>query len=377
MTSIASDLQKVLNVAPLYSQTATPAMRERDAVIADLKTELQNALVPFQKIPEIAALDLHVSAGGRQGMYAPVPWVRIYSPQHSPNATAGRYLVYLFAADGSRAYLSLNQGTSDPSGRYEPLSNRSLLLALAAEARSSLGDFIEDRTAAKAKISMDLAWSSVSVRRTRRIRNYEDANILAIQYESGSIPDDGILLDDLSGMLPLLACLYDVVNYPATASTHVSGTGGENGRVARTTISITQGRQIDAAVRSAVEHYAEDLTESHLRDLGWTTVRRVGTQNLGYDLECENSKGEHLHVEVKGTQGLGEEVIMTRNEVRHIRLESQCDADHALFVISQIKVQRNGDIKCTGGRINPVWSSAIESGKFSPTEYSYQVPPIE
>ena len=83
MTSIASDLQRVLDLASQYSQTATSAMLERDAVIADLKTELQNALVPFQEIPEIAALDLRVSAGGRQGMYAPVPWVRAYSPNAS------------------------------------------------------------------------------------------------------------------------------------------------------------------------------------------------------------------------------------------------------------------------------------------------------
>jgi MrcB-like, N-terminal domain len=42
-----------------------------------------------------------------------VPWVRIYAPEQSPTAQEGIYLTYLFAADGSRAYLSLMHGSSE------------------------------------------------------------------------------------------------------------------------------------------------------------------------------------------------------------------------------------------------------------------------
>lgn len=56
----------------------------------------------------------HLRVVGRDGSGSRtrVPWVRLFDPLHSPKATAGWYLVFLFAADGSACYLSLNQGTS-------------------------------------------------------------------------------------------------------------------------------------------------------------------------------------------------------------------------------------------------------------------------
>ena len=42
-----------------------------------------------------------------------MPWVRVYAPAQSPTAQEGIYLTYLFAADGSRAYLSLMHGSSE------------------------------------------------------------------------------------------------------------------------------------------------------------------------------------------------------------------------------------------------------------------------
>src|SRR6185437_3824538 len=90
-----------------------------------------------------------------------------------------------------------------------------------------------------------------------------------------------------------------------------------------------QGLLRETAVRRAVEIYAEDHAESYLQKHGWT-VERVGSQKLGYDLECINQQGGLLHVEVKGTQSLGEEVFLTRNEVLHSGPQGECDAEHAL-----------------------------------------------
>jgi Domain of unknown function (DUF3883) len=65
-----------------------------------------------------------------------------------------------------------------------------------------------------------------------------------------------------------------------------------------------------------VEVHAEDGAEAYFRGLGWS-VDRVGPQRLGYDLECGDAAGTRLHVEVKGTQGLGEEVFLTRKGASH------------------------------------------------------------
>ena len=58
--------------------------------------------------------DYETSFGARQASIAAVPWLGIFPPEQM--AQRGIYLVYLFAADGSAAYLSLNQGTEDVNG---------------------------------------------------------------------------------------------------------------------------------------------------------------------------------------------------------------------------------------------------------------------
>jgi hypothetical protein len=122
-----------------------------------------------------------------------------------------------------------------------------------------------------------------------------------------------------------------------------------------------------------VEVYAEDSAESYFRKSGWN-VKRVGAQKLGYDLECVNPAGEILHVEVKGTQSLGEEVFLTRNEACHNGPQSQCSAEHALYVLSRIEIHESDGIKCTGGSPNSVWPWTINQASLTPTVYAYRVP---
>jgi hypothetical protein len=41
-----------------------------------------------------------------------VPWVRVFNEMQSPDPTRGWYVVFLFSADGSKAYISLNLGVT-------------------------------------------------------------------------------------------------------------------------------------------------------------------------------------------------------------------------------------------------------------------------
>jgi hypothetical protein len=130
MSSIALDIQQILDLASQYSRDPTPAMRRRDAIGKELAGKLDSALEPVRDLPGLSELDLQVKAGGWEGNVSPLPWVRVYSKLYAPSAQQGIYLVYLFAADGSRAYLSLNQGTSVPKpggGMRTTTNTRSLL----------------------------------------------------------------------------------------------------------------------------------------------------------------------------------------------------------------------------------------------------------
>ncbi len=144
-------------------------------------------------------------------------------------------------------------------------------------------------------------------------------------------------------------------------------------RAARRTKTRAQGRLNDYEIRRAIELHAEDRAVELFEADGWD-VERVGSLHLGFDLLCKRS-GLELHVEVKGTQRLGEEVILTRNEVtHHAEYGGTCEAEHCLFVVSQIEVERHAQVTCQGGstRILRPWIPQHEG--LTPSEYMYRLP---
>jgi hypothetical protein len=369
----------VLAAAPDYSQSETPAMQRRDAALADMVTRLSTVLPELSQGLGLASLGLRAKTGGFQGNYSPTAWMRIYAADYAPRATEGFYIAYLFATDGSAVYLSLNQGTSEyRSNAMRPVNNRAELRARAAEARRSLSDFEGTPLMRSATLAMDLTWAwtpGVKSESRRRTRNYEDANILAVRYPAGSIPPDEDSLQDLSDMLPLLAALYqqppDLLPAEPTADELPQGSPQ---RMAKRTRQRERDNELDQAVRTAVEKFAEDEAE---RALGpdWD-VQRVGHLHRGYDLDCRHRPtGRILHVEVKGRQDPGEEVVLTRNEVRHHRAHGgDCPSEHALFVLSRVEVTRALVISCTGGTPFLHWDWSPEQDALDPTEYTYRVP---
>lgn len=52
----------------------------------------------------------HVTGSVGQGQWAEVPWVSIFIRDITISATRGYYIVFLFKADGTGVYMSLNQG---------------------------------------------------------------------------------------------------------------------------------------------------------------------------------------------------------------------------------------------------------------------------
>jgi hypothetical protein len=93
-----------------------------------------------------------------------------------------------------------------------------------------------------------------------------------------------------------------------------------------------QGRGLSAAERRAVEERAMALATSYLANQG-RDVTDV-SKKASYDLHCRSAE-EELHVEVRGTTGEGEAVILTRAEVAHSR-----KFPTALVVVSRIRLER-------------------------------------
>lgn len=370
MASMAHDIQLILDSASQYSKDPTPAMLQREAAGRELAEHLRRELAAAAHVPGVAALHLDAKDGGRQAYFGPLAWVRVFSRDYAPTAQRGIYLVYLFAADGSRVYLSLNQGTSEfRSGHQRTVNDTRLLLSRAGQARAELGDLIEAEGAAGTTMSIDLGGHVIVSRDSlAKASAYEDANILAREYRSGQVPPDEQLVADLTGLLPMLARLYEQPLAPASIQ-DLSSSGAPSRPIA-----AAAGREQDTDLRKLVEDYAEQHADAYLTGLGWT-VRHVGPLKLGYDLQCANSEGKALHVEVKGTRTRGEKVALTTGEVRHVREATECGATHALYVVSEIDVSPDRDAQCSGGKATCILPWVIDEADLVPTEYSYRVPP--
>ena len=112
-------MRRVLELQRSYSSSNTPEMQLRGRLVtARRPTRLQRLL--SDPPPYRSNLISKVATGGDQRRGFPGLGLRQAA---LPEATSGWYVVYLFAADGSAVYLSLNQGTTtfeDGSFRSRP-----------------------------------------------------------------------------------------------------------------------------------------------------------------------------------------------------------------------------------------------------------------
>jgi hypothetical protein len=135
------------------------------------------------------------------------------------------------------------------------------------------------------------------------------------------------------------------------------------------TTSNRQGRATDPERRKAVELRAMDAAKAFLVNEGYCVA---DTSSFApYDLVA-NKGGRRIYVEVKGTTGRGEEVILTRNEVEHARTHlGEC----VLFVLHGIEVEETtrGPVGKGGmQRLVRPWDPA--GGPLEPISYWFRLP---
>ena len=165
----------------------------------DLRTRLGTVVQTLE--PHVPP-GLHVDSGWGFGSMAQVPWVAILRPNQTNRV--GHYPVLLFAADGSRLYLSLNQGLR--TLRVAALDAESQRL------RAELGQL-----GSRFSETIDLRGT------TERPKKYERANITALQYVAGAIPADEVILADLDEVIALSGRLQEAqaAAAPSSASTWI------------------------------------------------------------------------------------------------------------------------------------------------------------
>jgi hypothetical protein len=132
-----------------------------------------------------------------------------------------------------------------------------------------------------------------------------------------------------------------------------------------------QGRGLSAEKRRAVELRAMAVVEDLLKEEDWD-VDDVSTKYLGYDIRATRGS-EERHVEVKGTTGNGDSVLLTKGEVRHANEHKE----HAvLAVVREIQLVRDKDSwSAVGGECRILEPWQLHAGVLEPVGYEWVTPP--
>jgi len=134
------------------------------------------------------------------------------------------------------------------------------------------------------------------------------------------------------------------------------------------TVTKSQAFGLDAAGKKAIELHAVGAAINFLKEKGYSEIQDVGSI-YSYDLHAIGPEGR-LHVEVKGTIGKGEKVILTRNEVA---FQKSCFPENALIIVSDIRISFEERISTSGGRIEFISPWVIDDTKLAPISYEYLV----
>ena len=131
-----------------------------------------------------------VSYSAGQGNWAKVPWIALMDDRVTRTTQKGIYCVYLFSEDLSGAYLTLNQGVTEPRRELGPKGGREFLRGTVETMRARLG-----RELSNAGFSID---DGIDLHTSSTLgSDYEASTIAYKHYQHDSVPDPEQLAEDL------------------------------------------------------------------------------------------------------------------------------------------------------------------------------------
>jgi hypothetical protein len=177
----------------ILSQYERVRRDERFGKTCSLWVEFQNIAASLRSAPDVARFkNIVIQWSAGRGNWATVPWVAALDSRETSKTSEGVYLIYLFRADLSGVYLTLNQGASWLMAGSGGRGNMQLRQR-ASQLRSRSG-LLKD-AGFEVNPGIDLR-SDLSL-----IRAYEDSTVAYKLYARGCVPDDAALLRDLAASL--------------------------------------------------------------------------------------------------------------------------------------------------------------------------------
>ncbi|MED4116304.1 MrcB family domain-containing protein [Priestia megaterium] len=126
-----------------------------------------------------------------QGQWAEIPWLCIFIKDLTISATRGYYIVYLFNADGSGLYISLNQGWTYFKDKYGTKIGREKIRKTASIVRDKLHTVPHNMNL----LNIDLKGKGDLA------KGYELGHIWGRYYDVDNLPSEEEIIRDLQGLL--------------------------------------------------------------------------------------------------------------------------------------------------------------------------------
>lgn len=135
-----------------------------------------------------------VKASVGQGQWADVPWIAVFDKSITQSATEGYYIVYLFRADMSGVYLSLNQGWTYFKNRYKTKLGREKITQVSDVWKNELSSTLNDFSYEKINLKNEGKMNSL-------VEGYELGHICGKFYSVEDIPSSEELGWDLQNLI--------------------------------------------------------------------------------------------------------------------------------------------------------------------------------
>lgn len=135
-----------------------------------------------------------VKASVGQGQWADVPWIAVFDKSITQSATEGYYIVYLFRADMSGVYLSLNQGWTYFKNRYKTKLGREKITQVTDVWKNELSSTLNDFSYEKINLKNEGKMNSL-------VEGYELGHICGKFYSVEDMPSSEELGWDLQNLI--------------------------------------------------------------------------------------------------------------------------------------------------------------------------------
>lgn len=181
-----------------FNNSEKPRRLSNYTSFSALTNDLPSAITALATIDD--AYKVKGSAGN--GNIAEVPHICVFDRSITESAQNGYYIVYLFDAEMSAVYLSLNQGWTEYEKLYGVQNGRNQVKVNTDAARTYL------------RSTFSFNSNSIDLKSNNSLgKGYELANICSKQYLAGAIPSDKELINDLRNLMGVYRELKGLVGH--------------------------------------------------------------------------------------------------------------------------------------------------------------------